>query len=141
MSKSPGHQKWPEHKVLENPVRERVTVEMGGQILADSRNVIRVDEDGSPSRYYFPRADVRMEKLERSATTSECPFKGTARYFSLARDRAGGGSTPGSAPGVGNGPLEDAVWSYEEPFDEHRALKDRLAFNDDKYRNIHVRIM
>ena len=129
MSKSPGHQKWPEHKVLETPVREHVTVELDGQILADSQNVIRVDEDGSPARYYFPRGDVRMDKLQRSATTSQCPFKGTAHYFSLSTD---GGSNVTK--------LDDAVWTYEEPFDEHQTLKDRLAFYDDKYRNIHVRV-
>lgn len=125
MSKSPGHQQWPEHKVRETRVRERATVELGGGILADSRDVIRVEEDGSPARYYFPRVDVRMERLQRTATTSQCPFKGTAHYFSL--------------PGGGAGLLEDAAWSYEEPFDEHAALKDRIAFYDDKHRDIHVR--
>lgn len=128
MSKSPGHEKWPEHKVLESPVGERITVELDGQIIADSRNVIRVEEDGSPARYYFPRGDVRMERLERTGTISQCPFKGTANYFSLPTHGAHGAR------------LEDAVWSYEEPFDEHQALKDRLAFYDDKYRNIHVRV-
>ena len=128
MSKSPGHQKWPGHKVLETPVGQRVTVELGGQVVADSSDVIRVDEDGSPARYYFPRGDVSMDKLQRTATTSQCPFKGTAYYFSLS---TGGGD---------KGKLDDAVWTYEEPFDEHRSLKDRLAFYDDKYRNIHVRL-
>ncbi|HXR93081.1 MAG TPA: DUF427 domain-containing protein [Steroidobacteraceae bacterium] len=128
MSKSPGHQKWPEHKVLERPVGQRVTVEVEGQLVADSRGVIRVEEDGSPARFYFPRGDVRMDKLARTATTSECPFKGTAHYFSLSMEGNKGGG------------LEDAVWTYEEPFDEHVALKDRLAFYDDKYRNIHVRV-
>lgn len=129
MSKSPGHQKWPEHKVIETPVDERVTVELDGKTVADSRNVIRVDEDGSPARYYFPRTDVSMDKLQRTATTSQCPFKGVAHYFSLAHDGASEG-----------GKLEDAVWTYEEPFEEHQSLKDRLAFYDDRYRNIHVRV-
>jgi uncharacterized protein (DUF427 family) len=76
-----------------------------------------------------------MEKLERSATSSQCPFKGTAHYFSVSREAGGG------APGADAGALEDAAWSYEEPFDEHQALKERLAFYDDKYRNIHVRVL
>jgi len=126
MSKSPGHQRWPDHKVEAHqlPQSAHFTVEIGGEIVADSHDVIRLDEDGHPSRLYFPRSDVSMDKLERSETTSECPFKGTAHYFTL---RAEGRR------------LDDAVWSYEEPFDEHPELKDRVAFYDDKYRDIHVR--
>jgi uncharacterized protein (DUF427 family) len=115
--------------VLETPVGQRVTVELDGQVVADSSNVIRVDEDGSRARYYFPRSDVRMDKLQRTATTSHCPFKGTANYFSLSMEK-----------GDKRGKLDDAVWTYEAPFDEHQALKDRLAFYDDKYRNIQVRM-
>lgn len=129
MSKSPGHQKWPEHKVLETPVDRRVTVEVNGQVLAQSQHAIRLDEDGSPARYYFPRSDVRMDRLQRTSTTSQCPFKGTAHYFNLSMDGAGNG-----------GRLDDAVWSYEEPFDEHQALKDRVAFYDDKYGSIRVQV-
>ena len=104
-------------------MNQRVTVEINGQLVADSAQVIRVDEDGSPARYYFPRADVRMDRLERTATSTQCPFKGIAHYFSLHSD--------GSV-------LNDAVWTYEEPYEEHPNLKERLAFYDDKYRNIHV---
>jgi uncharacterized protein (DUF427 family) len=117
MSKSPGHQKWPDHKVRERHLTGRVKAEVAGEVIADSTDVILVEEDGNPVRYYFPRADVRMEKLERSASTTKCPFKGTASYYGV------------NAAGK---KLEDAVWTYEHPFDEHQELKDRLAFWDDK---------
>lgn len=124
MSKSPGHRKWPEHHVEEKPVGARMQVEVGGEVIADSADVLRVDEDDYPPRYYFPRADVKMDRLERTQTSTECPFKGKAHYFSLS---------------VGEHRLPDAVWTYEEPYEEHGRLKDRLAFYDDKFRDIHVR--
>jgi uncharacterized protein (DUF427 family) len=123
MSKSPGHQKWPDHKVKERQLAKRVKVEANGEVVADSADVIKVEEDESPDRYYFPRADVRMDKLERSETTTKCPFKGTANYFSL------------NASGK---KLSDAVWTYEDPFEEHQQLKDRIAFYDDQVPGIKI---
>ncbi|HTX23174.1 MAG TPA: DUF427 domain-containing protein [Steroidobacteraceae bacterium] len=127
MSKAPGYQRSPNHTIRENHLTQRVTVEIDGQRVADSTDVIRVEEDGHPPRYYFPRGDVQLSLLEPTSTTTQCPFKGTARYFSV---HAGGKS------GVH---LDDAVWTYEEPYDEHQGLKGRLAFYDDKYQNIRVR--
>lgn len=123
MAKSPGHQKWPDHKVEERHIGQRVRVEANGSEIADSSDIIRVDEDGQPSRYYFPRADVKMDLFERSDTTTKCPYKGTAHYFNLK---------------LGDKTLKDAVWTYEDPYEEHRDLKDRLAFYDDKIKEIHV---
>ena len=124
MSKSPGHQKWPDHQVREEPLREPMEVEVEGVVVASSADVIKVVEDKSPVRYYFPRTDVRTDKLKRSQTTTECPFKGTASYYSL---------------NVGERQLADAIWSYEDPYDEHQALKGRMAFYDEKFPEIHVR--
>ena len=124
MGKSPGHQKWPDHKVQENPLSQRIQVSVEGEIVAESDDVVKVEEDGHPPRYYFPRSDVRMDSLEPSATTSECPFKGHASYYNLT---------------AGGKRLEDAVWSYEDPYDEHAGLEGRLAFYDDKIQEIDIR--
>jgi uncharacterized protein (DUF427 family) len=95
-----------------------------GELIADSTAVIQVEEDGSPVRYYFPRADVKMELLERSTMTTQCPFKGTANYFSLR---------------VKDKKLKDAVWTYEDPYDEHLGLKERLAFYEEKAPGLSIR--
>src|SRR5579871_4466620 len=122
--KSPGHRSHPEHKVIEKHLDQRVKVEIRGQVIADSRDVIEVDEDGNPPRYYFPRADVRMDLLSRTETTSVCPFKGLAHYYSV---QAGGRV------------FRDAVWTYEEPYEEHAGLKDRLAFYEGKIPEVTIR--
>lgn len=123
MSKSPGHRQWPEHEVHEEPLDYKVNVTVDDEIIAESNDVIKVDEDDCPVRYYFRRDDVRMGMLEPSATTTECPFKGTASYFNIR---------------IGDKKLPDAVWSYEHPYDEHHELQGRLAFYDDKVPGINI---
>ena len=124
MSKSPGHRQLPDHSIVERPLRKRMQVIVEGEVIADSTAVIQVDEDGSPVRYYFPRADVKMDRLERSTMTTQCPFKGTANYFSI---------------NVQGRKLKDAVWTYEDPYDEHLALKERLAFYPEKAPGLSIR--
>jgi len=124
VSKSPGHQQLPEHGILERPLRKRMQVTVDGELIADSTAVIQVEEDGSPVRYYFSRADVKMEHLERSTLTTQCPFKGTANYFNLD---------------VNGRKLKNAVWTYETPYDEHLALKDRLAFYEERAPGLAIR--
>lgn len=122
---SPGHQKFPDHQVREARVDGTVKVSFKGTAIAESASIIQVTEDKAPVRYYFPRADVRMERLQPTDTTTECPFKGTASYFNLEAD--------GKL-------LKDAVWSYQAPYDEHADLAQRVAFYDDKYPEITVKV-
>jgi uncharacterized protein (DUF427 family) len=117
MSKSPGHQKWPNHRIQEELLSHGMKYEIDGELVAESNNVIRVDEDEHPTRYYFPRSDVRMKNLERTDKTTYCPFKGRASYYTLK---------------VGDKVFEDAAWTYEDPYEEHRELQNRLAFYNDR---------
>jgi uncharacterized protein (DUF427 family) len=116
MSKSPGHRAFPDYRVRERPLTKRIKASIDGELLADSSDVVRVEEDENPDRLYFARSDVRMDKLERSSTTTKCPFKGTAHYFNIKS---------------GDKVLKDAAWSYEDPYEEHRGLRNRLAFHDE----------
>lgn len=119
MALSPGHQKWPDHKVVEKPLQQRVQVQINGEMIADSQAVIEVDEDEHPARFYIPRSDVRMDKLQKSETSTTCPFKGKASYYSF-------------------GDTADAAWSYEDPYEEHSSLKDRIAFYEE---NSNIKVM
>ena len=87
------------HRVTTSPFTGHVRVERDGEVLAESDRAVALDETGLPTRYYLPREDVRMDRLTPSETTSFCPFKGDATYFS-----AGG--------------AKDAFWVYEEPSQE-----------------------
>jgi uncharacterized protein (DUF427 family) len=125
MSHSPGHASHPEHHVDETRIPQVVKIRLEGLTLAESEDVIRVDEDGNPPRFYFPRADVRMETLQPTDTVTHCPFKGEATYFDVDAQ--------------GNR-LKDAVWSYETPYDEHAGLGQRVAFDADKFPVLHVQV-
>lgn len=128
MAKSPGHRDHANHRVQESQLGRRVTVLAFGEPIADSTHVLKLEEDGHRVRYYFPRSDVKMDKLVRSHTTTYCPFKGTAHYFSIQAAR----DNPRT--------LADAVWTYEEPYEEHTGLKDRVAFWDDKFPEIAIHV-
>lgn len=114
----PGYAKHPEHRVTTDPATLRVRVTVGGQVIADTREAISMKEGDYPVVYYVPRKDVKMDRLVRTAHTTYCPFKGHASYYSLA-----------------GGP-ENAVWSYEQPYDEVAVIKDRLAFYPSKVDSI-----
>lgn len=121
MNPAPGFKKYPGHRVSTNPSARRVQVAYQGEIIADTREAVELHEKMSsksvlaPVVYYIPRKDVKMDRLVRTTHTTHCPFKGDASYFSVA------------------GGAENAVWSYETPYDEMRAIKDRLAFYPDKF--------
>ena len=116
---APGFKDYPDHRITTRPTGEHVQVSFNGDVIADTTDAVRLEETHvghvvAPVVYYFPRKDVKMERLVRSDHHTDCPFKGQASYYSLK-----------------DGP-ENAVWTYEQPYDEMFAIKDHLAFYPDK---------
>ncbi|MEP6557935.1 MAG: DUF427 domain-containing protein [Burkholderiales bacterium] len=120
MSSGPGYAKHPEHSIETRPAKERVQVKVGGEVIADSTDAIALYEAGRGPTWYLPRADVKMDRLERTTHRSHCPFKGDASYFTIKNAPRG----------------ENAVWSYEQPIDEVRSISERLAFYPDRVDSI-----
>jgi uncharacterized protein (DUF427 family) len=116
----PGYKRQPEHRVTTEPAGVHVQVKLKGEIIADTHDAIRLDEADYTPVYYIPRKDVRMERLSPTTHHTYCPFKGQASYYSLKEG------------------AENAVWSYEQPYDEVSVIKDLLAFYPNKVESIAV---
>lgn len=63
--------------------------------------------------HYFPADAVDASLLRPSDTTSVCPWKGTAHYYSLA---------------VGDAENRDAAWYYPDPKPDAESIRGRIAF-------------
>ncbi len=120
---APGFARDPGRRMDYAPAGARVRVVFAGETVADTGNAVALREADYPVVYYVPRADARMDLMERSARATHCPFKGDASYWTLA---------------AAGRRAEDAVWSYEAPFDEARAIDGLLAFYPDKVDRIEV---
>jgi uncharacterized protein (DUF427 family) len=79
-----------------------------GKTLAESDNIEVVE-----GNLYFPADSIDCTLFKKSDTTSVCPWKGTASYYTLVVD------------GKENA---DAAWYYPTPKDAAKQIKDRVAF-------------
>ena len=77
-------------------------------VIAESDATVVVE-----GNHYFPADSVRPELLVPSATTTVCPWKGTASYYTLS---VNGKENP------------DAAWYYPAPKDAAAEIKDHVAF-------------
>ena len=89
--------------------RERVTVSLAGEPIAETTNALRVLETSHPPTYYIPFADIEMAALTASSATSWCEFKGRAHYWDATGVRSVG-------------------WSYPQPSGGYETLREHLAF-------------
>jgi uncharacterized protein (DUF427 family) len=98
-----------------------VRVVLGCVSSGETRCAHLLLETGLPTRYYIPEQDIRMEFLEPTETTTRCPYKGMATYWSAR---------------IGEKVFKDIVWSYQEPLPEctpiaHYLCPKRSGLSDD----------
>lgn len=79
-----------------------------GAVLAESNNCVVVE-----GNQYFPADSIRKEYFVPSNTTTVCPWKGTASYYTIE---------------VNGKQNKDAAWFYPAPRSAAAEIKDRVAF-------------
>ncbi len=67
---APGFAKSPGYRVDMEPSPNRIRVKIGDEVIADSTNALLMLETNHKDFYYFPRADIRMDLMVRSDSTS-----------------------------------------------------------------------
>lgn len=93
-------------------VGSTVTIDLGGERIVESADVVRVLETSHPPVYYLPASAFAKGALEPASGSSFCEFKGTAAYF----DVRGGGRTAAKA-----------AWTYPRPSRGYELLQGRVA--------------
>ncbi|MBU1374635.1 MAG: DUF427 domain-containing protein [Alphaproteobacteria bacterium] len=103
----------PDHPITVTPAATRWRAQFKGHVIADSAGALVLQESTYPPVIYFPREDVSMDYLSRTAHSTHCPYKGDASYYTLLMDGHF---------------AENAIWTYETPFPAMAAIAGYLAF-------------
>jgi uncharacterized protein (DUF427 family) len=103
-----GHARDPFARIDIRQSSRHVRVETDGQLLAESTRPVLMFETGLVTRYYMPREDV-VAPIEESERHTTCPYKGVASYYTV-------------------GGHKDIAWYYPEPLPGVEAIKDLVAF-------------
>jgi uncharacterized protein (DUF427 family) len=113
-----GHARNPYHRVDCVRTRRRLRVEVptvggSGTVLVDTDDTIGLYETSLAPKLYVRRDLVRADLLVPSETTTYCPYKGTASWWSAA---------------IGDDVVADVAWSYEDPLPECLPIAGLLSF-------------
>lgn len=113
VSGDPAGRAWREEPVAVLPVARRIRNVFAGRTIADSTRALILFEHDHLPVYYVPVEDIDASALVPSDTTTTCPRKGEASYWSLV---------------VGDRVAADAVWGYESPLATAPDLTGYRAF-------------
>ncbi len=77
-------------------------------VIAESDETVMVE-----GNHYFPSDSIKREYFHKTETSTSCPWKGMASYYSVT---------------VNGKTNTDCAWYYPMPSKEAEKLKDRVAF-------------
>ncbi|TFK36717.1 DUF427-domain-containing protein [Crucibulum laeve] len=94
-----------------------IRIEANGIEIANTRAPRLLFETGLPVRTYIAKTDCRLDLLEPSELTTECPYKGKANYYHVQLE---------------SGRFENVVWWYPNTTAECSLIRGYVAFYDEK---------
>lgn len=108
-----GHARNPYHRIDCVRSQRQLRVEVQGAVIVDTSDVICLFETASAPRLYVHKHHVQMDRLIASQTSTYCPYKGFASYWSAE---------------VAGVTVPDIAWSYEDPTPESSKIAGCLSF-------------
>jgi uncharacterized protein (DUF427 family) len=118
MTDKPVREPSADHPITVEPTGRHVEVRVNGEVVAESDEALTLRESTYPAVQYIPMRDVAQNVLKPSSTTTYCPYKGDASYYSVA-------SSSGDT-------VTDVIWTYQQPFPAVADIAGHVAFYPDK---------
>jgi uncharacterized protein (DUF427 family) len=104
------------HRIDISASDAHVVVRRDGVVLADTKRALLLKEGKLPTRYYIPREDLKIE-LQPTDSSTHCPFKGDASYWSAE---------------VNGELLTDIAWTYPQPISSAEQIAGLVCFYNEK---------
>jgi uncharacterized protein (DUF427 family) len=104
----------PERVLYVEPLRRRISVELGGSVIARSDDAVIVFEPGRYPVAYFPRADIAAGTLQATDRETTHQDLGETKWF----DVVGGDGRN----------AHRSAWQHVDPPAQAAALRDTVAF-------------
>jgi uncharacterized protein (DUF427 family) len=111
------HARDPYHRVDVLRSSRHVRVELDGRLVAETHRPLLLLETGLPPRWYIPRADVRLDLMRPTDTTTTCPYKGDASYFTAV---------------LGGTEHRNIAWTYVTPIPECTKIEQAICFFNER---------
>jgi uncharacterized protein (DUF427 family) len=117
------HARDPYTRVDAIPSSRHVQAVVGGKIVAETHRPVVVFETGLATRYYIPMEDINQEVLVPSDRVTQCPYKGTATYYSVKIDDM---------------LYQDVIWTYQNALPAVGEIAGYLCFYSEEIDALYI---